>query len=117
MEFKDRGHGWSQCGNYPYLINRDGTLYSLHRDRPLNPPPNHNGYRRAILCNDGQRMAVSVHRLVAGAFVHNPDPIDCVVNHIDGNKLNNAAENLEWIHQVDNMHHYHKVLKPVGEPV
>ncbi len=53
---------------------------------------------------DGRRKAVSVHRLVATYFVPNPEGKP-YVNHIDGNKRNNKASNLEWVTQSENLKH------------
>jgi len=63
-------------------------------------------------CN-GELYRCMVHRLVACAFVEDPtnDPQKDVVNHIDGNKVNNAAENLEWVTQQENVAHSRNVLK------
>ena len=52
-------------------------------------------YRGAMLCKDGKHKRLSIHRLVAEAFVSNPDMLP-EVNHKDENKLNNRADNLEW---------------------
>lgn len=58
-----------------------------------------------------------VHRLVAEAFIPNPDKLP-EVNHIDGNKNNNRADNLEWVTTLDNSIHSHRNgLKPTGERV
>lgn len=55
------------------------------------------GYRMVRLCKDGKRKELPVHRLVALAFVDNPNPEKYnVVNHKDENKLNNRYDNLEW---------------------
>jgi len=50
------------------------------------------------------------HRLVAEHFINNPNLLP-VVNHIDGNKLNNNIYNLEWASYSDNMKHFHNAIK------
>ena len=55
------------------------------------------GYLRVVLVVDGAHKPMSVHRLVAFAFVFNDDPINKnIVNHKDENPSNNKVENLEW---------------------
>ena len=52
------------------------------------------------------QKTISIHRLVANAFVSNPDPISKTdINHKDGNKLNNNFLNLEWVTKSENMIH------------
>lgn len=53
------------------------------------------GYLFVILRHDNESKPHSIHRLVASAFLSNPESLPCV-NHIDGNKLNNKVTNLEW---------------------
>ena len=53
------------------------------------------------------RVQISVHRLVAAAFIPNPDKLP-VVNHLDHNKQNNNASNLEWCTQKHNLDHARK---------
>lgn len=53
------------------------------------------GYKRVQLCKDGKQKHFSVHRLVAIAFLPNPDHLP-FVNHKDENKANNHVDNLEW---------------------
>ena len=65
-----------------------------------------NGYRIINLCKDGHQKSFFVHRLVALTFFGEPSSPDLVVNHKDGNKLNNIPENLEWVTQIENIHHY-----------
>jgi len=52
----------------------------------------------------GKKSSVTVHSLVAGAFL-GPRPEGMVVNHRDGNKLNNKPSNLEWVTQKENDAH------------
>lgn len=66
--------------------------------------PGQNGYFKLILCKNNKRYHFSVHRLVAIAFVDNPSNKP-VVNHIDGNKLNNNYKNLEWVTKKENDEH------------
>lgn len=61
----------------------------------------HDGYRKVLT---RERVKVYVHRLVAEAFIPNPDNLP-EVNHIDGNRSNNAVHNLEWVSHADNMRH------------
>ena len=54
-----------------------------------------NGYRQVCLSKNGQHKIALIHRLVASAFIDNPKRLP-EVNHIDENKTNNIASNLEW---------------------
>ena len=62
------------------------------------------GYNRVALYNDGEISNKLVHRLVAEHFIPNPNNYK-EVNHIDGNKLNNHFENLEWVSAKQNSTH------------
>lgn len=55
----------------------------------------HCGYKQAQLSKNGKIVSKTIHRLVAEAFIPNPDNLPCV-NHIDCNKMNNNVDNLEW---------------------
>jgi hypothetical protein len=62
------------------------------------------GYFRTNLAKDGVNKTVKVHRVVAEAFIPNPDNLP-QVNHKDGNKQNNCVENLEWCSASENQKH------------
>lgn len=64
----------------------------------------HDGYRIIKLCINGQCLNRKIHRMVAEAFIPNPLNLP-QVNHIDGNKQNNAVSNLEWCTRSANIQH------------
>lgn len=77
---------------------------------------NPRGYYIATLCINGKPRSFSLHRLIALQFVPNDDPESKTqVNHIDGNKLNNKTENLEWVTPEENMRHSVNVLGNLRE--
>lgn len=77
-------------------------LLSLGKDK--------DGYFMAILCQDGIKKTVKIHRLVANAFIDKIDGKD-IVNHIDSNKSNNNLSNLEWVSSLENSCHSKSKLK------
>lgn len=75
-----------------------------------------NGYLHVKLTKDGERKEPLVHRLVASAFIPNPEGLE-QVNHIDGDKTNNNVDNLEWCSASQNQLHSRRVLKRIcGHP-
>nr|QBK85255.1 MAG: HNH endonuclease [Iridovirus LCIVAC01] len=108
MEIKD----------YPYyLIYNNGQIYSDYIKGYLKPRIS-NGYYRIGLSNDNGRRKHRVHILVAQHFCDNPDNKP-IVNHIDGNKLNNHYTNLEWVTYSENSKHAHNLglIKRVSKRV
>lgn len=73
----------------------------------LNPDIAPNGYYRVTFSINKKRKQFYVHRLIAKYFIPNPDNLP-QVNHIDGNKLNNSLDNLEWVTAQDNVIHAYK---------
>lgn len=67
------------------------------------------GYQRIVLMKGAIKKRYMCHRLVAQEFVPNPDNKP-FVNHINGNKADNRAENLEWVTQSENELHSHSIL-------
>lgn len=86
-----------------YLISKEGILYTDNRGsrKVLKYQINHKGYRTVTLKT---RKTISLHRLVALAFIPNPENKEHV-NHIDGNKENNHVSNLEWVTASENNKH------------
>lgn len=72
------------------------------------------GYSSAILSENDKQYHFLVHRLVAEAFIPNPDNKPCV-NHIDKNRMNNKMENLEWVTYSENEFHKFNYKKDGGE--
>ena len=66
------------------------------------------GYEIVHLSRNGENKHRPIHRLVAAAFIDNPDNLP-EVNHIDGDKLNNCVSNLEWVSRSQNMKHAYSI--------
>ena len=90
-------------------IVRNGTKMNMpHPSKILKPQKRQHGYLSVCLYGRGGNARgfkqVSVHRLVAEAFI--PNPRNCEeVNHIDEDKQNNRADNLEWCTRKENINH------------
>ena len=68
----------------------------------LKPYLGNNHYFSVRLCKDGKPCNMRIHRLVAQAFIPNPEN-KAEIDHIDGNKLNNRVENLKWCSHCENV--------------
>ena len=81
-----------------YQISNMGRVRSLHWNKEiiLKGGISKFGYRRVVLTNNNYRKYYAIHRLVALAFIPNPENKP-EVNHKDENKLNNRVDNLEWV--------------------
>ena len=95
---------WEDIEGYEnlYQVSNMGRVKSLGNGKSnksklkiMKTNLNHKGYPMISLCKDGKNKGYSVHRLVAKAFIPNPDNLP-QVNHIDENKENNCVDNLEW---------------------
>lgn len=83
-----------------YEITKEGQVINKRNGHLLKPQPNGKGYLRVSI---GGKLQF-VHRLVAQKYVPNPENKE-QVNHKDGNKLNNSADNLEWVSNQENRDH------------
>ena len=95
-----------------YYVSSDGRV--LGANGLLKPVRGKDGYLRCNIAQDGKFRLWLVHRLVAEAFIPNPDNKP-EVNHIDGDKANNNVSNLEWVTREENIRHAHKVLRKMGD--
>lgn len=91
---------WKNIPNYEnrYQVSNLGNVKSLLKSSDgiiLKPTINKHGYNTVCLRKDGKGKTLLVHRLVALAFIPNPNNFN-VVNHKDENRLNNCVSNLEW---------------------
>ena len=87
-----------------YTISKEGVVYSLKNNKKLKPWINGKGYLQVRLYKDGKGYDKRVHRLVAETYIKNKENKE-QVNHIDGNKLNNNVNNLEWVTNSENQKH------------
>lgn len=83
-----------------YRVTENGDIISMDYKRTgvpkkLTPQRNVYGYATVKLMTDGKSITYKIHRLVAMAFIPNPDNLPHI-NHKDENKLNNNPNNLEW---------------------
>lgn len=88
---------WKNIVNFEnYLISDKGEIKSIKTGKIMKPWLNETGYLTITLKNIyGKRKTFKIHRLVAQAFISNPDN-KITVHHIDKDKLNNKVNNLEW---------------------
>lgn len=102
---------WKPVKGYEdkYEVSNKGNVRSLNWKntgaiRLLYLKHHPSGYRQVQLFGDGGSKMVCVHRLVAEAFIPNPDSLP-QVNHLDYDRTNNRVENLEWCTHSHNMKH------------
>ena len=87
-----------------YAITRDGNVWSYRNNKFLKPRLNKGDYHQVNLCKNGKGKNFLIHRLVAKAFIPNPNNLP-EVNHKDEDKSNNCVENLEWMSKIDNINY------------
>ena len=107
---------WKNIENFEgfYQVSNFGNIKSCNRivngqllKGKTRKPRLKNGYYRISLQKNMKRQEFGVHKLVSMMFIDNPENKP-IVNHKDGNKLNNHVANLEWVTYSENSIHAHK---------
>ena len=78
-----------------YFVSNFGYVKNSKTNKILKPINHNQGYKQINLCKNGNVKTFTVHRLVAKAFLENPDNKP-MIDHIDENKSNNNVKNLRW---------------------
>ena len=116
---------WMPIYNNLYSVSNLGNVKANERDvetktgirhykeKILKPEITRDGHLRVVLCEAGKSKRVFVHRLVAEAFIPNPNNLP-IVNHKDENPANNIVSNLEWC-TVSYNNNYNKRNEKIGD--
>ena len=106
---------WKDIEGYEgrYKVSNTGKVYSITTNREM-ATSNNTSYLGVTLYKDGKPKFKLVHRLVAQAFIPNPENKP-EVNHIDHNTHNNNIANLEWVTKDENYFAYKKFIEQKGE--
>ena len=115
---------WKSVKGYEglYAVNENGRVFAFKRPHCyrkahyMTPAPDTHGYPMVCLCKNGKNTTRRVHRLVAEAFIPNPNALP-EINHIDEDKTNCAAYNLEWCDHKYNINYgarTEKTCRPVS---
>ncbi len=96
---------WREVKEYSnYEVNQLGEIRHKKRQKILKPRSNNGGYQYVNFKINGKNTNFAVHRIVANAFIPNPNGYT-EVNHKDYNKKNNCVDNLEWVSSSQNKQH------------
>ena len=93
-----------------YEIDRQGTIRSLQKrnfNNQIATRTDRAGYRTTRLCNQGKTYVKFIHRLIAEHYIPNQENKK-YVNHLNGDKLDNKIENLQWVTHAENIIHAYK---------
>tara|TARA_R110002126_G_scaffold277191_1_gene422936 strand:+ start:42 stop:533 length:492 start_codon:yes stop_codon:yes gene_type:complete len=95
---------WAKIDGFPYVFHPCGTFLRIWKGwtKEIKPSKNTNGYMLICLCKNGKRKMFLLHRLLATAFITNPEN-KTEVDHINGVRDDNRLENLRWVTHQENM--------------
>ena len=97
---------WKSVKNLEHLyeVSNIGRVRNKNTQHILKGGINQVGYKQHVLCDGDTRITRCAHRIVAEVFCDNPNNVNHV-NHKNGRKLDNRANNLEWVTPKENVHH------------
>lgn len=99
---------WKVIEGYPnYEVSSLGRVRNIKTGRVLRLGITNKGYQQVGLYLNGKNKFQLIHRLVASAFIPNPECMSNI-NHINGIKTDNRVENLEWVTVSENIKHAYK---------
>lgn len=118
-EIEIESENWAKLKRFPnYKISRDGRIYSILYRRTMSGSKKLDG-RKYVTISDNKKklITIAVYRLVALAYIPNPNNYK-KVNHLDHDPSNDVVENLEWCdHSRDSQHTYDMELNKQARPV
>lgn len=98
---------WKAVPNYEglYEVSNKGQIWSTKREKLISTYITNMGYERLYLHRNGEKERYTVHRLMMITFYPQPTYDKMIINHKDGNPLNNTLTNLEWCTYSQNTRH------------
>ena len=108
---------WNDIPGYEgyYQVSNQGRVRNSRNQKMLKPQTKNGGYIQFTLSVRNRCHYHSAHRLVAQAFIPNPEGKP-QINHKNGDKSDNQVENLEWCTSSENQRHRYQVLGHIGGP-
>lgn len=95
------------------IVRKNGQI-AIVKEKILKSKKDRYGYFFIVLSNNNIRKTILVHRLVAAAFIPNPENKPCI-DHIDGDRANNHADNLRWVTVKENQNNPITKSKWIGK--